>query len=139
MVCFVFDARMVSKVTITFANMGCLCIYGIAGLQVVDHYGNCHMSTYTDMDLAGIDQDKAMAAVLKHDSKLDVNRNVCFQMALLYTTKAGQRRVRVHNLSLPVSGQIAEVFRSGDEDTTVSILLRKGKGPRAMIFVFNNG
>ncbi|KAI7875629.1 hypothetical protein K492DRAFT_210828 [Lichtheimia hyalospora FSU 10163] len=95
------------------------------GLQVVDHYGNCHMSTYTDMDLAGIDQDKAMAAVLKHDSKLDVNRNVCFQMALLYTTKTGQRRVRVHNLSLPVSGQIAEVFRSGDEDTTVSIMLRK--------------
>lgn len=108
------------------------CVFFTVGLQVVDHYGNCHMSTYTDMDLAGIDQDKAMAAVLKHDSKLDVNRNVCFQMALLYTTKAGQRRVRVHNLSLPVSGQIAEVFRSGDEDTTVSIMLRKGEEPRHM-------
>ncbi|KAI9315351.1 Sec23/Sec24 trunk domain-containing protein [Dichotomocladium elegans] len=95
------------------------------GLQVIDHYGNCHMSTYTDMDLAGIDEDKAIAAVLKHDSKLDVSRNICFQAALLYTTKAGERRVRVHNLSLSVTNQIAEVFRSGDEDAAISVILRK--------------
>ncbi|ORX60553.1 hypothetical protein DM01DRAFT_1332696 [Hesseltinella vesiculosa] len=95
------------------------------GLQVIDHYGNCHMSTYTDMELAGIDEDKAMAAVLKHDSKLDPNRNVAFQCALLYTTKAGQRRVRVHNLNLTATSDIAEVFRHGDVDTTISVLLRK--------------
>lgn len=95
------------------------------GLQVIDHYGNCNMSTYTDMELAGIDEDKAIAAVLKHDSKLDVGRGVNFQCALLYTTRSGYRRVRVHNLSLAVSNQIAEVFRSGDEDATIGILLRK--------------
>ncbi|KAF7731415.1 COPII coat Sec23p-Sfb3p heterodimer component [Apophysomyces ossiformis] len=95
------------------------------GMQVIDHYGNCHMSTYTDVELAGIDEDKAIAAVLKHDSKLDIDRGVSFQSALLYTTKCGKRRVRVHNLHLNVVNQIAEVFRYGDVDTSVSVMLRK--------------
>lgn len=95
------------------------------GLQVLDHYGNCHMSTYTDIDTAGIDEDKAIAAVLKHDGKLDPNRGVAFQCALLYTTRYGQRRVRVHNLQLSATSQIADVFRYGDVDTTVSVILRK--------------
>ncbi|KAI9493869.1 hypothetical protein BDB00DRAFT_821063 [Zychaea mexicana] len=95
------------------------------GLQVIDHYGNCHMSTYTDMDLAGVDQDKAFAAVLKHDSKLDLSKGVNFQAALLYTTRSGERRVRVHNLNLQATNQIADVFRGGDEDTAISIIVRK--------------
>ncbi|KAL0073653.1 Sec23/Sec24 trunk domain-containing protein [Phycomyces blakesleeanus] len=95
------------------------------GLQVVDHYGNFHMSTYTDMELAGIDEDKAVAAVFKHDSKLDLDRGVSFQCAMLYTTKDGHRRVRVHTLSIPVTSQIVDVFRCGDEDATISVMLRK--------------
>ncbi|KAI8975427.1 hypothetical protein BDF20DRAFT_605994 [Mycotypha africana] len=95
------------------------------GLQVMDHYGNCHMSVYTECDLAGVDEDKAIAAVLKHDGKLDANRGVSFQCALLYTTREGQRRVRVHNLHLSATSQIADVFRYGDVDTTISVMLRK--------------
>lgn len=95
------------------------------GLQVMDHYGNCHMSVYTECDLAGIDEDKAIAVVLKHDGKLDVNRGVSFQCALLYTTRDGYRRVRVHNLHLAATAQIADVFRYGDVDTAISVLLRK--------------
>ena len=85
------------------------------------------MSTYTDMDLAGIDEDKAFAAVLKHDSKLDIAKGANFQVALLYTTRSGERHVRVHNLYLSVTNQITDVFRAGDEDTAISIILRKGK------------
>ncbi|CAO3589565.1 unnamed protein product [Absidia cylindrospora] len=95
------------------------------GLQVIDHYGNCNMSTYTDMELAGVDEDKAIAAVLQHDNKLEVNRGVSFQCALLYTTKDGRRRVRVHNLNLASTSEIADVFRHGDVDATISIILRK--------------
>ncbi|EPB87319.1 hypothetical protein HMPREF1544_05844 [Mucor circinelloides 1006PhL] len=95
------------------------------GLQVMDHFGNCHMSVYTECDVAGIDEDKAIAAVLKHDSKLDPNRGASFQCALLYTTRDGHRRVRIHNLQLAATEQIADVFRYGDVDTTVSIMLRQ--------------
>ncbi|KAI8334099.1 hypothetical protein EDC96DRAFT_579343 [Choanephora cucurbitarum] len=95
------------------------------GLQIMDHYGNCHMSVYTECDLAGIDQDKAIAAVLKHDGKLDMHRGASFQCALLYTNRQGQRRVRVHNLQLTATDQIADVFRYGDVDATIGILLRQ--------------
>lgn len=95
------------------------------GLQVMDHYGACHMSTYTDMDLSGIDETKALVALLKHDGKLDPNRGVAFQCALLYTTREGKRRVRVHNLQLAATSQISDVFRYGDVDTTISVMLRQ--------------
>ncbi|CAO3661283.1 unnamed protein product [Rhizopus microsporus] len=95
------------------------------GLQVMDHYGACHMSTYTDVDLAGIDEDKALVAVMKHDGKLDLNRGASFQCALLYTTRDGRRRVRVHNLHLTVTSQISDVFRYGDVDATMSVVLRQ--------------
>jgi protein transport protein SEC24 len=78
------------------------------------------------MELAGVDEDKAIAAVLKHDNKLEINRGISFQCALLYTTKDGRRRVRVHNLNLTSTSEIADVFRHGDADATVSIVLRKG-------------
>ncbi|KAI8997900.1 hypothetical protein BDB01DRAFT_772851 [Pilobolus umbonatus] len=95
------------------------------GLQVLDHYGHCHMSTYTDINLAGIDEDKSIAAMLKHDGKLPVNKGISFQCALLYTTREGQRRVRVHNLQLPVTSQISDVFKFGDIDTAVTVIIRQ--------------
>lgn len=101
-------------------------LHTLLGLQIIDHYGNCNMTTYTDMELAGVDEDKAIAAVLKHDNKLEINRGISFQCALLYTTKDGRRRVRVHNLNLTSTSEIADVFRHGDVDATVSIILRKG-------------
>jgi protein transport protein SEC24 len=96
------------------------------GLQVLEHYGNFYMSNYTDVELAGIDEDKAIAISMKHDGKLEDDRGVSFQAALLYTTKDGRRRVRVHNLNIPVTEHIADVFRQGDHEATVSFLAKKG-------------
>lgn len=84
------------------------------------------MSNYTDVELAGIDEDKAIAISMKHDGKLEDDRGVSFQAALLYTTKDGHRRVRVHNLNIPVTEHIADVFRQGDHEATVSFLAKKG-------------
>ncbi|KAH8548192.1 hypothetical protein BGW37DRAFT_523629 [Umbelopsis sp. PMI_123] len=95
------------------------------GLQVLDHYGNFHMNNFTDVELAGIDEDKAIAISLRHDGRLEDDRGVSFQAALLYTTKDGHRRVRVHNLNIPVTENIADVFRQGDHEATVSLLAKK--------------
>ncbi|CAL8283429.1 unnamed protein product [Boreogadus saida] len=40
-----------------------------------------------------------------------------FQCALLYTTVGGQRRLRVHNLSLNCSSQLMELFKSCETDS----------------------
>lgn len=95
------------------------------GLQVMDHYGNFNMTNFTDVELAGIDEDKAIAVSLKHDGKLEDEKGVSFQAALLYTTKDGHRRVRVHNLNIPITEHIADVFRHGDHEAIVSFLAKK--------------
>ena len=39
---------------------------------------------------------------------------VGFQCALLYTSPRGDRRIRVHTMSLPVVSQIQEVYNNAD-------------------------
>lgn len=44
---------------------------------------------------------------------------------MLYTAVSGERRVRCHNIGLPVCNQIADVFRSACCDSLMNILLRQ--------------
>lgn len=48
-----------------------------------------------------------------------------FQVAILYTSVSGERRVRCHNLGLQTCSQVADVFRSACCDTLMNLLLRQ--------------
>lgn len=95
-----------------------------AGLKVADYFGNFYMKNDTDVDLAGVDSLKAVGVGLQYDGKLDERADVYIQMALLYTTADGHRRVRVHNLVLGVASQLNNVFRNAEMDCTVNFLAR---------------
>lgn len=92
------------------------------GLRVAEHFGNFHMKNSTDLEIAGLDSEKAFGVLVKHDSKLDEKTEASFQVALLYTTADGLRRVRVHNFSTPVTTLLGNVFRWADMDTTINFL-----------------
>ncbi|RKP23249.1 hypothetical protein SYNPS1DRAFT_31035 [Syncephalis pseudoplumigaleata] len=94
------------------------------GLRVVEHFGNFHMRNATDVELAGIDSEKALAVQLGHTGALDEKLNCVFQCALLYTRSDGQRRIRVHNLSVPATSVMGNLFRYADMDTCVNYLLK---------------
>ncbi|CAL8293138.1 unnamed protein product [Boreogadus saida] len=47
-----------------------------------------------------------------------------FQCALLYTTVGGQRRLRVHNLSLNCSSQLMELFKSCETDSLINFFAK---------------
>ncbi|KAI9183872.1 COPII coat Sec23p-Sfb3p heterodimer component [Blastocladiella emersonii ATCC 22665] len=94
------------------------------GLRVVDHLGNFFTKDNTDLEIAGIDADKAIAIALKHDAKLDEKQESAIQIALLYTTATGDRRIRVHNLSLTNTTLLGNVFRFAELDTTVNFLAK---------------
>ncbi|KAI1310209.1 COPII coat Sec23p-Sfb3p heterodimer component [Mortierella claussenii] len=93
-----------------------------AGLRITEHFGNFHMKNSTDLELAGVDSEKAFGVLVKHDGKLDEKTEASFQVALLYTTADGLRRVRVHNFSTPVTTLLGNVFRWADMDTTINFL-----------------
>ncbi|KAL5994532.1 Protein transport protein Sec24C [Asimina triloba] len=69
------------------------------GLQVQDYSGNFCKRIPTDVDLPGC--------------------------ALLYTTVYGQRRIRVHTLSLPCTSVLSNLFRTADLDTQFTGFLKQ--------------
>ncbi|XP_002087639.3 protein transport protein Sec24C [Drosophila yakuba] len=87
-----------------------------AGIRPTEFYGHFFMSNTTDVELASIDATKSVSIEIKHDDKLAPEENVYLQVALLYTSCSGQRRLRVLNLALRVTTTIADVFKSCDLD-----------------------
>ncbi|XXG89055.1 hypothetical protein AAC387_Pa12g1151 [Persea americana] len=95
------------------------------GLQVQEYSGNYCKRIPTDVDLPGIDSDKTIMVTFKHDDKLQEGFECAFQCALLYTTVYGQRRIRVHTLSLPCTSVLSNLFRTTDLDTQFSCFLKQ--------------
>lgn len=95
------------------------------GVRPTDFYGHFYMSNTTDMELASIDCDKAISIEIKHDDKLTEEEGVFIQAALLYTSCSGIRRLRVINLSLKTSSQMAELYRSCDLDAIINHLSKQ--------------
>lgn len=107
-----------------------------AGIRPTEFYGHFYMSNTTDVELASIgklnlihfqpslltffykflDASKSVCIEIKHDDKLPPEENVYIQVALLYTSCSGQRRLRILNLALRVTVTIADVFKSCDLD-----------------------
>ena len=100
-------------------------MFAWAGLRVADHYGNFFQRNVTDLEVGSMDADKAIAAKIKHEGKLDEKVDAHFQCAVLYTSAAGERRVRVHNLAVPVTSLLANVFRFACMDTTIAYVSKE--------------
>lgn len=49
------------------------------------------------------------------------------QCAVLYTTVGGQRRLRIHNLALNCSSQLADLYKSCETDALVNFFAKSGR------------
>uniref|UniRef100_A0A8C5NHM0 SEC24 homolog D, COPII coat complex component n=1 Tax=Gouania willdenowi TaxID=441366 RepID=A0A8C5NHM0_GOUWI len=94
------------------------------GFRATDFYGAIHMNNTTDVEMAAVDCDKAVTVEFKHDDTLSVESGALIQCALLYTTISGQRRLRIHNLSLNCSSQLSEVYRSSETDSLINFFAK---------------
>ncbi|KAK9718103.1 COPII coat Sec23p-Sfb3p heterodimer component [Basidiobolus ranarum] len=119
-----FRQELQHNVTRPFGFNGVLRIRCSNGLSVDDHLGNFHMRNATDVEFGGIDSDKAIGVVIKHDSKVDEKLDATFQCALLYTTTTGQRRIRLHNLSVPVTTLMSNMFKYADMDAIINLMVK---------------
>ena len=96
------------------------------GLRISDHFGNFFQRNVTDLEFGTLDADKAVAALIKHEGKLDEKLPAYFQCAVLYTSADGQRRVRCHNLAVSVSSKLGDVFKTADMDATITLASKEG-------------
>jgi protein transport protein SEC24 len=91
------------------------------GIRPIDYLGNFNMYG-NDVELAGMQKQTSISVELKHDDKLNENSKVYIQLALLYTSVSGQRRIRVHNLSLNVCTQYSQMYSTCELDTLVNYM-----------------
>ncbi|XP_075999892.1 protein transport protein Sec24D [Genypterus blacodes] len=94
------------------------------GFRATDFYGAIHMNNTTDIEMAAVDCDKAVTVEFKHDDTLSEETGAFMQCALLYTTISGQRRLRIHNLSLNCSLQLSELYKSCETDSLVNFFAK---------------
>uniref|UniRef100_A0A8D0KYX9 SC24C protein n=1 Tax=Strix occidentalis caurina TaxID=311401 RepID=A0A8D0KYX9_STROC len=94
------------------------------GIRATDFFGAFYMSNTTDVEMAGLDCNKTITVEFKHDDKLSEDSGALLQCALLYTSCAGQRRLRIHNLSLNCCTQLADLYRNCETDTLINYLAK---------------
>lgn len=104
---------------------GIMVVRTSTGLRVAEHFGNYYRRSAAEMDLASIDGDKAFGVRLEFDAKLSLDQEACLQVALLYTNMQGQRRIRVHTISVPVTNKLSTVFRYTDLDAIINLSLKQ--------------
>ncbi|KAJ7327018.1 hypothetical protein JRQ81_016777 [Phrynocephalus forsythii] len=94
------------------------------GFRATDFLGAIYMNNTTDVEMAGIDCDKAVTVEFKHDDKLNEDSGALIQCAVLYTSISGQRRLRVHNIGLNCSSQLADVYKSCETDSLINFFAK---------------
>ncbi|KAJ5468059.1 hypothetical protein N7475_005811 [Penicillium sp. IBT 31633x] len=96
------------------------------GLQVSSYHGNFVQHTLgADLEIAGVDADKAISVLFSYDGKLDPKLDAHFQAALLYTSADGQRRVRCINVVAAVNEGGMETMKFVDQDAVVTVIAKE--------------
>ncbi|OQV24771.1 Protein transport protein Sec24C [Hypsibius exemplaris] len=119
---FLWDLRRNLKRVIAFDAV--MRVRTSAGIRPTDYFGNLSMPTTTEVHLASLDSDKVILAEIKHDDKLEDKSIVHIQVALLYTSLSAQRRVRVLNMALAASADIAELYRTAEIDVIMNFMTK---------------
>ncbi|KAH9277726.1 Protein transport protein Sec24C [Echinococcus granulosus] len=90
------------------------------GTRPFETLGNINLPNATDVEFATLDANQTVVCEIKYDDKLSENDFVFIQVAVLYTSVGGHRRLRIHNLSLATSSTPADIFRLADLDTLLT-------------------
>jgi len=90
------------------------------GVRPVEFHGHFYMANSQDMEIPILDSSKAIAVEIKHDDKLTEEEGVFVQVALLYTSVSGQRRLRILNHAYTTCTLMADLYKYCDLDTLMN-------------------
>eukprot|EP00079_Xenopus_tropicalis_P037900 XP_017951671.1 PREDICTED: protein transport protein Sec24B isoform X2 [Xenopus tropicalis] len=92
------------------------------GLSIHTFHGNLFVRSTDLLSLANINEDAGFAVQMSIEESLTDTSLACFQVALLYTSHKGQRRIRIHTLCLPVVNSLPDVFAGADVQAVTCLL-----------------
>ncbi|CAN4083632.1 unnamed protein product [Withania somnifera] len=94
------------------------------GVRFTTYHGNFMLRSTDLIALPAVDCDKAYAMQLSLEETLLTSPTVYFQIALLYTSSSGERRIRVHTAAAPVVSDLGEMYRLADTGAIISLFTR---------------
>jgi protein transport protein SEC24 len=94
------------------------------GLRIAAFHGHFFIRGTDLLALPNVDEDKTFAIEIAHEENALAAGSCCMQAALLYTTSSGERRIRVHTASLPVTTSLTSLYDSADLDACVNLMGR---------------
>ncbi|XP_055806658.1 protein transport protein SEC24 A isoform X1 [Solanum dulcamara] len=94
------------------------------GVRFTTYHGNFMLRSTDLIALPAVDCDKAYAMQLSLEETLLTSQTIFFQIALLYTSSSGERRIRVHTAAAPVVSDLGEMYRLADTGAIISLFTR---------------
>ncbi|KAK9154774.1 hypothetical protein Sjap_002254 [Stephania japonica] len=94
------------------------------GVRFTTYHGNFMLRSTDLLSLPAVDCDKAFAAQFALEETLLTTQTVYFQVALLYTSSSGERRIRVHTAAAPVVTDLGDMYRQADVGAIMSLFSR---------------
>ncbi|XP_077243526.1 protein transport protein SEC24 A-like [Tasmannia lanceolata] len=94
------------------------------GVRFTTYHGHFMLRSTDLLALPAVDCDKAFAMQLSLEETLLTTQTVYIQVALLYTSSSGERRIRVHTAAAPVVSDLGEMYRHADTGSLVCLLSR---------------
>ncbi|CAM9792514.1 unnamed protein product [Heterosigma akashiwo] len=95
------------------------------GLRITNFYGNYFIRGSDLLALPNCSPEHAYALELAYEEQLMTAQVISVQAALLYTSSNGERRIRVHNLAVPVTTIIQEYINSINIDVLCNIMAKQ--------------
>lgn len=94
------------------------------GMRLTSFHGNHFLRGPDLLALPTLHADSTFAIEITHSDALLSASTISVQAAVLYTNSGGERRIRVHNVCIPVTKLFAEVFRAADIDALCNIMAK---------------
>ncbi|CCW63373.1 unnamed protein product [Phytomonas sp. EM1] len=95
------------------------------GLKVQRYHGHFWSKTTHDMDLASISGGSTFFVEFAHEDVLEKQSYAYFQVALLYTTRGGSRRVRVQSVRAMTANNLSHAFTGSDLEAVLAGFIYK--------------
>ncbi|EEC01403.1 protein transport protein Sec24A, putative [Ixodes scapularis] len=119
-----FEAVMRIRCTKGKLTMRMIAACTMQGLMIHTFHGNFFVRATDLLSLPNVNPDAGFGMQIAIEESLTDCNLACFQAAVLYTSSRGERRIRVHTLSLPVTALLQDILGSIDQEAVVGLLCK---------------
>jgi len=95
------------------------------GIRFSNFYGNYFVRGTDLLALPNCTADSSFSLDMAYDEGVLAAQAITVQAALLYTSSAGERRIRVHTMVIPVTQSVTEMVESLDVNCAMNILSKQ--------------